>query len=72
MTKSNDRADPKPLGWLNVIQSVFAAAFGVQSNRRREADFTQGKPSHFIIAGIIFTAGFVLVLALIVSLVIPG
>ncbi|MGY0219268.1 DUF2970 domain-containing protein [Endozoicomonadaceae bacterium StTr2] len=70
-TKSDDQ-EQKPLGLFNIIQSVFAAAFGVQSNRRREEDFARGKPGHFIVAGLIFTVGFILILAAIVSLVIPG
>ena len=71
MTEKQHKPTPKQLSWLNIMQSTLAAAFGVQSNRRREADFTQGKPSHFIIAGLIFTIGFIGLLALIVSLVIP-
>lgn len=44
----------------DTIISVLFAALGVQSNRARERDFTHGKPSHFIIMGIAFTALFVL------------
>ncbi len=72
MAQEKHKPAAKKLNWLNIIQSTLAAAFGVQSNRRREEDFTQGKPSHFIIAGLIFTASFIGILALIVSLVIPG
>jgi len=39
-----------------TFKSVGAAFFGVQSNKNRERDFTQGKLSHFIIAGIIAAA----------------
>ncbi|CAM3643564.1 DUF2970 domain-containing protein [Parendozoicomonas haliclonae] len=62
---------PRRQGLLSIMQSTLAAAFGVQSNRKREQDFTEGRADHFIIAGIIFTAVFVLALLLIVNLVIP-
>ncbi|MEQ8858503.1 MAG: DUF2970 domain-containing protein [Pseudomonadales bacterium] len=52
-----------------VIGSVLASAFGVQSSRNRKRDFTHGKPSHFIIAGLAFTAAFGFILYLIVQLV---
>ncbi|GAA0822924.1 DUF2970 domain-containing protein [Colwellia asteriadis] len=52
-----------------IFKSVFAAFFGVQSNSNREKDFTQGKLSHFIIAGVILTIAFIASLVLIVQLV---
>lgn len=63
--------DDKPvkLTFWQVLGSVLAAAFGVQSRRNRERDFRSGKASHFIILGVLFTAVFVLVLVLIVNLV---
>lgn len=54
-------------GPFEVIKSVLAAMFGVQSDQNRERDFKHGKASHFIIAGIILTVIFVLVLVNIVS-----
>jgi hypothetical protein len=45
-----------------MLQSVLAAAFGVQSGKNRARDFSHGKPSHFIVLGILFTTLFVLVL----------
>ncbi|PAV26374.1 hypothetical protein C8D92_102245 [Tamilnaduibacter salinus] len=53
-------------GILKIIQSILAGAFGVQSNRRREEDFRSGNALPYIIAGVIFTAGFVITIALIV------
>ncbi|MEM7291872.1 MAG: DUF2970 domain-containing protein [Pseudomonadota bacterium] len=50
----------KGTGFLATIQSVLAAGFGVQSRANRERDFKHGKPSHFIFAGLICTALFVL------------
>ena len=52
---------------LDVIKSVLAAMFGVQSEENRERDFKHGKASHFIAVGIAFTVIFVLVLIAIVS-----
>jgi hypothetical protein len=47
----------------------MAAAFGVQSGKNRARDFTHGKPSHFVILGILFTVVFALTLFGIVKLV---
>ncbi|PCI55686.1 MAG: DUF2970 domain-containing protein [Gammaproteobacteria bacterium] len=57
---------------INTIKSVAAAFFGVQSNKNRERDFSQGKLSHFIIVGVIGVFIFIAVLIVIVSLVIPS
>lgn len=54
--------DHQPPTFLQMLQSVLAAAFGVQSGKNRARDFSHGKPSHFIVLGIVFTALFVLVL----------
>ena len=54
---------------LEVALSVIAAAFGVQSSRNRERDFSRGNPVVFIIAGFVFTALFVLTIVGVVYLV---
>jgi hypothetical protein len=61
--------DERPLTIWQIAGSAAAAAFGVQSRANRERDFTRGKPLHFIIAGIVFTAVFVLVIASVVRFV---
>ena len=61
--------DNKPLTLWEMLQSVLSAAFGVQSGKNRSRDFSRGKPSHFIILGVLFTAVFVLVIFGIVRLV---
>jgi hypothetical protein len=61
--------DEKPLTLLEMLQSVLAAAFGVQSGKNRSRDFSRGKPSHFILLGVIFTSFFVLVLLSVVKLI---
>lgn len=59
----------KPPSLWQMLHSVGAAAFGVQSGKNRARDFTHGKPSHFIILGILFTVIFGLTLYGIVNLV---
>jgi hypothetical protein len=46
--------------FLSVLGSVMASMFGVQSTRRREADFTRGKPIHYILVGLLVTLIFIL------------
>jgi hypothetical protein len=58
--------------FIDTIKSVAAAFFGVQSNKNRERDFSQGKLSHFIIVGVIGVLIFIAVLIAIVTLVIPS
>jgi hypothetical protein len=65
----NMEKDEKPLTLLEMLQSVLAAAFGVQSGKNRSRDFSRGKPSHFILLGVIFTTFFVLVLLGVVKLI---
>ncbi len=59
----------KGTGLINIIKSTAAAAFGVQTKANRERDFENGKPSTFIIAGLVFVAIFVLSMYGIVQLV---
>lgn len=62
-------SNEQPMRLRDTLQSVAAAALGVQSNRARERDFSRGKPSHFIALGIAFTLIFVLVVFGVVKLV---
>ncbi|ATR83127.1 DUF2970 domain-containing protein [Pseudomonas sp. FFUP_PS_473] len=64
----DDPAQGKPPTFWQMLQSVLAAAFGVQSNKNRARDFTHGKPSHFIVLGTLFTLLFILVLLGLVKL----
>ncbi len=54
---------------LDVLGSVLAGMFGVQSNRKRVEDFTHGKPSQYVIIGLLVTVVFILTLWGVVSLV---
>jgi hypothetical protein len=55
--------------FLSVLGSVIASMFGVQSTRRREADFTRGKPIHYILVGLLVTLVFILTVWGVVKLV---
>ena len=65
----NPQQQQKSPGLRALLQSVFAAALGVQSSKNRERDFTGGKPSHFIVVGIVFTLLFIATVATVVNLV---
>jgi len=64
-----DDDQDKPLTLKEMLQSVLSAALGVQSGKNRSRDFSRGKPSHFIILGVLFTMVFVLVIFAVVKLV---
>jgi hypothetical protein len=54
---------------LQIIASVLAAGFGVQSTANRERDFTTGSAKSFVVVGIIATILFVLTILFVVNLV---
>jgi len=58
-----------PLSLLQVLGSVLASFFGVQKDAVRERDFSRGRPRDFVIAGVLLTAVFVLVVWGVVQLV---
>jgi len=55
-----------------TLASIASAFIGIQSNKNRERDFSQGKFSHFIIGGLIGVAAFIAFLVILVSLVLPS
>ncbi|MCW3148041.1 DUF2970 domain-containing protein [Stutzerimonas stutzeri] len=65
----NEDNQDKPLTLRQMLQSVLAAALGVQSGKNRARDFAQGKPGQFILLGVGFTVLFVLILLALVKLV---
>lgn len=72
MTHTPDHQTPpddQRMTLWQTMQSVGASLFGVQSSRNRQRDFSHGKPSHFIIVGLLAVAAFIAVLVLIVQLV---
>jgi hypothetical protein len=66
------QGQPKRLNAVQVVASVMAAAFGVQSSKNRERDFQDGKFVTFIVAGVIFTALFVGTVYLVVTTVLEN
>ncbi|VAW60064.1 hypothetical protein MNBD_GAMMA08-2881 [hydrothermal vent metagenome] len=67
--KADENRKRAGTGFLNVLKSTIYAASGIQSKANRERDFEHGKPSTFIIAGIIFVALFILSIVGVVKLV---
>lgn len=64
-----DDPNNKAPGFWQVLHSVMAAAFGVQSSKNRTRDFTHGKPGQFLLLGVLFTGVFAMTLFAIVKLV---
>ncbi|PYC16685.1 DUF2970 domain-containing protein [Pseudomonas mosselii] len=64
----DDQQHGKPPTFWQMLQSILAAAFGVQSGKNRARDFTYGKASHFIVMGTMFTLIFIFVLIGLVQL----
>lgn len=63
---TEEREQEPRLSLWQVAVSVAAAFFGVQKDRNRERDFTHGRPSQFIIIGLV---GALLMVLLLVGLV---
>ncbi|MBR9907190.1 MAG: DUF2970 domain-containing protein [Gammaproteobacteria bacterium] len=61
----------KPRFW-DIVVSVLAALFGVQSDKNRQRDFNHGNPAVYVAIGAVFVILFVLTLVLVVSWVAPG
>ena len=74
--KNNDvqqpQNPPRKPGVLKIMQSMLAGAIGVQSDKRRQEDFASHSAAPYIIAGLLFTATFVIVLIIIVKLVLAS
>lgn len=69
MTSNKPLDEQKSPGLMQIVTSVFAAAFGVQSSKNQERDFKHGKARVFIISGIVFTLLFILSVFTVVRLV---
>lgn len=71
MTMSGKGSEQEKAGIVDVVKSVFAAMFGVQSDKNRQRDFQQSSMVPYIVVGFVFVALFVLALIGLVSLVTP-
>ncbi len=58
--------DKKTPSLLDVARSVLWAFIGVQKNKNYERDFKHGKPSQYIIVGLIAVAVFIAILITVV------
>ncbi|GAA5524548.1 hypothetical protein Maes01_01105 [Microbulbifer aestuariivivens] len=55
--------------FTQVLLSTLAAAIGVQSDKNRQRDFASGSIKTYVMAGVLFTAVFVLTLLVVVRIV---
>ncbi|MBE0484830.1 DUF2970 domain-containing protein [Marinobacter sp.] len=71
--KNNEKRNkPGSPGVLKIMQSILAGALGVQSEKRRQEDFSNHSPLPYIVAGLLFGAVFVGGLILVVQIVLSG
>lgn len=78
MTTMNTRDQSEPdetqqpsLTFLQMVGSILASFFGVQSSKNQQRDFAHGKARTFILVGVLMTAVWYGTIALIVHFVVP-
>ena len=54
-----------------IVASILSAFLGIRASKKGNEDFAKGNPIAFVIAGIVGTLLFILILALVVTLVVP-
>jgi hypothetical protein len=57
---------------FSMIGSALSAAFGVQSEEKRQRDFQHGSPTVFVLVGIAMTVALVLTIYFVVRLVLSN
>jgi len=62
---------PQKNSFKDTLSSVVAAFTGIQSEKNRQRDFSEGKFSHFVIAALLGVAVFVTALIVVVNIVLP-
>lgn len=75
MSESPPPPSPEPgkrPSLLSLLQSVLGAAFGVQSEKKRQQDFQHGKPSDYIALGVVFVILFIITLIVVVNIVLSS
>ncbi len=55
--------------FIDVVKSVLASFFGIQSDKNRQRDFEKGNPMQFIAVGLVLTIMFIFAVIIIVKLV---
>ncbi|MGK0440586.1 MAG: hypothetical protein ACJA0N_000381 [Pseudohongiellaceae bacterium] len=68
----DQKDDEKSLSFFQMMGSVMASFFGVQSSANRERDFKHGKARQFIAVGVLMTLLWYGVIYLIVNVVLPN
>jgi len=70
MNDSNNEklSNKEPTLW-DVVKSVMAAMLGVQKSKNHQRDFQYGKPSQYIIVGLIAVAIFIGIIVTVVKIV---
>ena len=61
--------DTKKPSFLDVVKSVLASFFGVQSDKNRQRDFEKGSPMQFIAVGLGLTVFFIVAVIFIVKFI---
>lgn len=54
-------------GLVHMLKSVFAAIFGIQSDKNRQEDFKKGDASQYITLGIVVVVGIILTMLIVVN-----
>lgn len=66
-----DEQQPEETPFWRAVLSVLQAGFGVQSPKNRQRDFQSRSIMPYVVAALLFTVVFVLVLVGVVSMVLP-
>ncbi|MBV1905260.1 MAG: DUF2970 domain-containing protein [Pseudomonadales bacterium] len=69
MQEEKQEENTQGINFFQLLSSTLFAAFGIQNRSNSQRDFTKGKPSQFIFAGILFTVLFVVGVILVVKMV---
>lgn len=69
--KDNKKSEEN-VSFLSMIQSVFAAIFGIQSDKNRQKDFKKGDAGQFIVLGIVAVVAIMVTMAVVVSSVLES
>lgn len=64
-----DKSKQPSVTFLQIVGSILASFFGVQSEERRRRDFDQGKPIHYIIVGLLATLVLILSLWAVIKII---
>ncbi len=76
MSNANQNKPSEPLSrgqslW-QVVSSVLASMFGVQSSSKHEQDFAKGRPWVYVVVGLVATLVFILTVWFVVQMVLKA